>query len=173
MSIYKEQINLTSHGETPSFFDITPQVKEIIERSKIQNGICTVISPHTTCSVFFEEFVHDYTESGDEFLQADLNNVLKKIIPDNIAEGQYNYPGEKHYEAVASWPDAESYLPNGDRSALFNCDAHLKATLLGSSEVFEVDNGKLGVGVTGYIYFVDFDRTRSRNRKCKVIVLGE
>lgn len=173
MSIYKEQINLTSHGKTPSFFDITPQVKEIIERSKIQNGICTVISPHTTCSVFFEEFVHDYTESGDEFLQADLNNVLKKIIPDNIAEGQYNYPGEKHYEAVASWPDAESYLPNGDRSALFNCDAHLKATLLGSSEVFEVDNGKLGVGVTGYIYFVDFDRTRSRNRKCKVIVLGE
>lgn len=122
---------------------------------------------------FFEEFVHDYNENGDEFLQEDLNNVLKKIIPDETAEGQYNYPGEKHYEAVESWPDAKDYLPNGDRSALLNGDAHLKARLLGSSQVFEVDNGKLGVGVTGYIYFVDFDRTRERNRKCRVIILGE
>lgn len=173
MSIYKEQINLTSHGKTPSFFNITPSVKEAIKKSEIQNGICVVISPHTTCSVFFEEFVHDYTEDGDEFLQVDLNNVLQKIIPDNIAEGQYNYPGEKHYEAVASWPDVEAYLPNGDRSALLNCDAHLKATLLGSSETFEVDDGKLGVGTTGYIYFADFDRTRARTRKCKIIIIGE
>ncbi|WP_066499621.1 YjbQ family protein [Abyssisolibacter fermentans] len=173
MTIYKEQINLTSHGGTPSFFDITESVKEIIKKSKVQNGICVVISPHTTCSVFFQEFVHDYTENGDEFLQADLNNVLQKIIPDNVAEGQYNYPGEKHYEAVKSWPNVEAYLPNGDRSALLNCDAHLKATLLGSSQVFEVDEGKLGVGKTGYVYFVDFDRTRSRTRKCKIMVLGE
>ncbi|SKC63582.1 YjbQ family protein [Maledivibacter halophilus] len=173
MNIYKEQINLTSHGGTPSFFNITDSVKEAIKKSKIQNGICVVVSPHTTCSVFFEEFVHDYTEDGDEFLQVDLNNVLQKIIPDNVAQGQYNYPGEKHYEAVESWPNAEDYLPNGDRSALFNCDAHLKSTLLGSSQILEVDEGKLGVGKTGYVYFVDFDRTRSRSRKCRVIILGE
>ena len=59
MSIYKETIKLTSHGETPTFFDITPQVKQAIENSGIKNGICTVISPHTTCAVFLEEFVHD------------------------------------------------------------------------------------------------------------------
>ena len=94
MTVYKETIQLTSHGKTPTFFDITPQVKTAILNSKIKNGICTVISPHTTCAVFFEEFVHDYTENGDEFLQADLNNILQKLIPDNIAEGQYNYPGK-------------------------------------------------------------------------------
>lgn len=173
MTVYKEQITLISHGKTPTFFDITDSVKKVIKDSGIQTGICVVISPHTTCSVFFEEFVHDYNENGEEFLQTDLNNVLKKIIPDNIAEGQYNYPGEKHYQAVASWPNAESYLPDGDRSALFNCDAHLKSTILGSSETFEVDNGQLGVGKTGYVYFVDFDRTRPRERRCKIIVLGE
>lgn len=173
MAIYKENIELISHGKTPTFFNITPQVKACIQNSGIKNGICTVISPHTTCAVFFEEFVHDYTEDGDEFLQKDLNLVLKKIIPDNIAEGQYNYPGKKHYKAVASWKNAEEYLPNGDRTALLNCDAHLKATLIGSSETFEVDNGNLGVGTTGYIYFVDFDRTRARTRKCKIIIIGE
>ncbi len=173
MTVYKETIKLTSHGKTPSFFDITPQVKKAITDSNVKNGICTVISPHTTCAVFFEEFVHDYTENGDEFLQEDLNEVLQKIIPDNIAEGQYKYPGEEHYKAVASWPDAEAYLPGGDRTALLNCDAHLKATIIGSSETFEVDDGKLGVGTTGYVYFVDFDRTRSRTRKSKIIIIGE
>lgn len=173
MSVYKEQIKLASDEGKPTFFDITSSVKEAIKKSKIKDGICTVISPHTTCSVFFEEFVHDYNEHGNEFLQVDLNNVLKKIIPDHTSEEQYNYPGEKHYEAVKSWPNAESYLPNGDRSALFNCDAHLKSTLLGSSETLEVDGGKLGVGKTGYVYFVDFDRTRARTRKCKIIVMGE
>lgn len=173
MSVYKETIALQSHGNTPTFINITQQVKDAIAKSNIQNGICAVISPHTTCSVFFEEFVHDYTAEGDEFLQKDLNTVLEKIIPDNISEGQYNYPGEEHYKAVESWPDAAAYLPDGDRTALLNCDAHLKSTLIGSSEVLDVDNGKLGVGTTGYIYFVDFDRTRSRTRKCKITVIGE
>lgn len=173
MAVYKETILVESHGTTPTYVNITPQVKEAISRSNIQNGICSVISPHTTCSVFFEEFVHDFTEDGEEFLQVDLNNVLSKIIPDQTGEGIYLYPGEEHYKAVASWPDAEAYLPNGDRTALWNGDAHLKSTILGSSQIFDVDNGKLGVGTTGYIYFADFDRTRPRTRKCKIIIIGE
>ena len=153
-------IEVKSHGKTPTYIDITKDVRRVIEESGIKNGICAVISPHTTCSVFFEEFCHDYNEDGDEFLQEDLNNVLAKIIPDHVSKDQYVYPGEEHYKAV-------------DRTALFNGDAHLKSTLLGSSETFEVDNGKLGVGTTGYVYFADFDRTRPRTRKCKIVVLGE
>lgn len=173
MTVYKEQISVKSHGNTPTYVDITSEVKRIIEVSGIKNGTCTVISPHTTCSVFFEEFVHDYNEAGDEFLQEDLNNILEKLIPDQVTSDMYAYPGEKHYEDVESWPNAADYLPDGDRSALWNCDAHLKATLLGSSQVFDVDNGKLGVGTTGYIYFADFDRTRPRTRHCKIIIMGE
>ena len=68
MKIYKEQINLKSHGKTPTFINITPQVKDAIANSGIQSGIVTIISPHTTCSVFFEEYVHDTMEDGTEFL---------------------------------------------------------------------------------------------------------
>ena len=173
MAVFKKTIELKSHGKTPTYINITPDVRNVIEESGIQNGICTVISPHTTCAVFFEEFVHDVDEDGTEFLQKDLDTVLSKIIPDQVSATQYHYPGEKHYKAVESWPNAEAYLPRGDRAALWNCDAHLKATIIGSSEIFDVDNGNLGVGVTGYCYFVDFDRTRSRTRKCKIIVIGE
>ena len=173
MTVYKETINLQSTGGEPTFINITTQVRAAIENSGVKNGICTVISPHTTCAVFFEEFAHDIEANGMESLQLDLNNALKKIIPDHLTKEQYNYPGEEHYKAVESWADAEAYLPGGDRTALFNGDAHLKASILGSSETFEVDNGKLGVGTTGYIYFVDFDRTRPRPRKCKVVIIGE
>jgi len=173
MKIYKETIHLKSHGGTPTFFDITKNVKDIIQKSQIQNGVMHVISPHTTCSVFFEEYDHDETASGDRFLNLDLNDVLTTLFPDNTHEGQYRYPGNKHYEAVLAWDNAEDYIPGGDRTALLNADAHLKATLLGSSETFEIDQGKLAVGTTGYIYFVDFDRTRERDRKCRVVIMGE
>ena len=41
MKIYKEQIDLRSHGVTPTFINITPQVKEAIAKSGIQSGMPT------------------------------------------------------------------------------------------------------------------------------------
>lgn len=176
MSVHLETIPLQSHGGSPTFLDITGQVREAIRTSGITTGTCTVISPHTTCAVFFEEYVHDRLDDGTEFLQADLNDALARLLPDQTAvppEGEYRYPGPEHYADVASWPDAEAYLPGGDRTQLLNAEAHLKATLIGSSQTFAVVDGALGVGVTGYVYFVDFDRTRPRPRRCQIVVMGE
>ena len=106
------------------------------------------------------------------FLQNDLNTVLEKIIPNHTSATTYSYPGPEHYKDVESWPNVEEYLPNGDRSALWNGDAHLKATILGNSVTLDVEKNKLAVGKTGYVYFVDFDRTRERTRKFSVIVIG-
>ena len=103
MAVYKETIMLKSHGGTPTYVNITPQVREAIEKSGIKNGICVAISPHTTCSVFFEEFVHDYNEAGDEFLQEDLNDVLKKIIPDHVnADHIFILPNNKNIILAAN-----------------------------------------------------------------------
>ncbi|MBB5183040.1 YjbQ family protein [Catenisphaera adipataccumulans] len=173
MTVYRKVIKVQSHGGRPTYTNITDEVRKAIEESGVQTGICAVISPHTTCSVFFEEFCHDINEDGDEYLQQDLNEVLEKIIPNQDSLDTYHYPGEAHYKAVEAWPNAADYLPNGDRSALWNGDAHLKSTLLGSSETFDVTEGKLGVGSTGYVYFADFDRSRPRGRRCIITVLGE
>ena len=54
-----------------------------------------------------------------------------------------------------------------------NGDAHLKATILGSSETLAVVDGKLAIGKTGYVYFADFDKTRERTRKYRVVIIGE
>lgn len=166
-------IELNLKGKRVKFADITNMVKDAIKESKIKDGICVVISPHTTCSVYFEEYSHDKFEDGTEYLQYDLNSSLKKIVPDHDDSEQYNYPGKAHYEAVESWPNASEYLPNGDKTALWNGDAHIKSTIIGSSETFAVENNKLSIGKTGYIYFVDFDKTRSRIRKCKIVIIGD
>ena len=170
--MFKKEFSVKSHGKTPTYINITDMVNEAIKESQINDGLVIVLTKHTTCSIFYEEFTHDFDERGNEFLQNDLNIVLEKIIPNHISATTYSYPGPAHYKDVESWPNAEEYLPNGDHSALWNGDAHLKATLLGNSVTLDVENNKLAVGKTGYIYFVDFDRTRERTRKFSVIVIA-
>ena len=178
MSVYKELITgLESHGGTPTYLDITPQVQSIITKSGIQNGICCVISPHTTCSVFTDEIVQDRDENGDDYLHADLNGILDKIIPPQVSWDQYLYPGEKHFGHMMEWPreELEKWLPGLDKTKLWNADAHLRATVIGSSVTCEVDGGELLLNGNdqGRVFFVDFDRCRVRQRTCRVVVIGE
>lgn len=164
---------ITSREGMVSYHNITDSVRKAIEQSGVTNGTCTVVTPHTTCAVFFEEYTHDTDRNGIEFLQLDMNRILDTIVPPHNSAEAYLYPGEEHYCAVESWPDASMWLPGGDRSSLWNGDAHIKATLVGCSEVFAVVDCQLAVGKTGYVYFVDFDCTRARKRQYKIVVMGE
>ena len=123
--------------------------------------------------MFSEEFDHDYTPAGDTYLQADLNAGLERVFPEQHDWNTYRYPGLRHFEEVESWPNLDAWLPGGDRTMLWNGDAHLRSTLIGSNQTFEVADGKLEMNGLASIYFVDFDRTRERTRKVKVVVMGE
>ncbi|GAA1725717.1 YjbQ family protein [Brachybacterium phenoliresistens] len=176
MSTFSRTVSLHSHGGTPTFLDVTDQVRAAIADSGITTGTCTVISPHTTCAVYYDEFAHDSLADGTDFLQADLDAALSRMFPAQQdfppAQG-YLYPGEEHYREVEMWPEAATYLPGGDRRQLLNADAHLKATLIGSSEMVAVLGGEAAVGATGYLFFVDFDRSRPRERRCHIVVSGD
>lgn len=173
MAVYKGKVTVDTCAGRPDYVDITPQIRKIVEESGIKEGTVTVISKHSTCSVFFEEWDHDVAPNGESFLQMDLDDGLEKIFPEQKDWRYYRYPGLKHFEEVETWPDVEAYLPGGDRTLLWNCDAHLRSTLIGSNAVFEVADGKLVMGVTGYIFLVDYDRTRERTRTAQVVVMGE
>ncbi|WP_018664666.1 YjbQ family protein [Heyndrickxia acidiproducens] len=170
MTVYIDSISLKTVSDRPSYHDITKEVNKIVQDSKIKNGLCVVSSPHTTCSVYFEEYMHDKNYYGDEYLQVDLNNILEKIIPRERSENQYNSPGPEHikYGMAKVDPDYPA-----EKWTMLNTDAHLRSTLLGSSETFILKNGELLIGKVGYVYFVDFDQTRERNRTCNVLVMGE
>lgn len=171
MSIFTKTLDLHTCTGRPSYHNITEEVRQFVQGNQIQNGICVVQSPHTTCSVFFEEFVHDLDFNGDEFLQVDLNGLLDQMIPRELSENtNYRYPGPKHLDFLMGLND-----PNypADPGTILNGDAHIRGSLFGASETFIVKDGSPLIGTVGYIYFVDWDQNRERDRKCHLLVMGE
>lgn len=54
MAVFHKEINLTTIANRPSYHDVTADVMEALAISGIQDGICVVSSPHTTCAVFLK-----------------------------------------------------------------------------------------------------------------------
>jgi thiamine phosphate synthase YjbQ (UPF0047 family) len=170
MKVFHETMHVESCAGRVSYHNVTDQVKQIIEKSGISDGTVLVQTAHTTCSVIFEEFVHDVDFNGDEFLQVDMNRILDNIIPRELSENtNYRYPGPLHLDFLMSLND-----PNYpcDPGTILNGDAHIRASFFGPSEQFIVKECKPLIGDVGYIYFIDFDQNRERNRKCHVMVMG-
>ena len=171
MAVYQEEIEVVSNGNRVSYHEVTKEVREAVVKSKIQNGIVVITTPHTTCSVIYEEYSHDRDFCGDEYLQVDLNETLGKILPRCVTEGQYHHPGPEHVAFGEQDCDA-ALVP--DRRSLLNTEAHLKGSLLGESVTCAVKDGIIQINqVTGYFYFVDWDQNRPRTRKCNIVVMGE
>ena len=149
------------------YFNITKDIKELIAESGIVNGTITVQSLHTTCAVFFEEYVHDEDPTVTDYLQLDLNRCLRRIFPDETAfNDNYYYPGPKHMNR-----EDRPYVEFQGIS--LNGPAHLKSTMIGASQTFVIDQGVLQSGPFGSVWFVDFDTSRPRKRKCVLCINGE
>ena len=167
MSVYREEIALKSEKNHPTFHNVTAQVKEVVARSGIRNGICVVYSHHTTCSVMTQECSHDQTYYGLEYLQQDLVNIMERVVPQCLVEGQYMHPGPKHIDFAMN----EAHEVGAWTS--LNTDAHLRSTFFGRSETIVMVDGELDLGEFGYVYFIDWDQIRDRDRVAQVQIIGE
>jgi len=171
MAVYNEEITVHSNGNRESYHEITKEVREAVKKSKIKNGIVVITSPHTTCSVIYEEYSHDRNYCGDEYLQVDLNQVLEKMVPRCLTEGQYFHPGPEH--VAFGEKDCDTALVP-DRRSLLNTEAHIKASIMGESVTSALQDGVIQINqITGYYYFIDWDQNRPRERKCRIVVMGE
>ncbi|MCK9287475.1 MAG: secondary thiamine-phosphate synthase enzyme YjbQ [Sphaerochaetaceae bacterium] len=166
MKVYRESIKVQSAGRHPTFHDVTKEVKEILKKSQVKQGICIVYSHHTTCSVMTQECSHDKTYYDLEFLQQDLCNIMEKLVPTCRVEGQYMHPGPKHIEFAMSVGE------EGEWTSL-NTEAHLRSVIFGRSESIVIVDGELDLGEFGYVYFVDWDQIRARPRTVQVQIIGE
>ena len=163
--VYTEKFRVISNQGIPTFHNVTSQVREILAKSGIRAGIVTVYSHHTTCCVITQEAAFDMSMTGLETLQADFVEMFEHILPTQRKEGMYLHPGPK---ALAF---AEEH--GEDARGCHNTDAHLRSALTGRSEVIAVFDGEMDLGEFGYIYFIDFDQTRARERTVDVVVIGE
>ena len=83
------RFSISTKGFT-DIINITPQVSDFIKKSSIEEGICLISCPGSTCGITTIEY-----ESG---LIEDLKRILEKIIP--ISED---------YEHCKKWGDCNGY----------------------------------------------------------------
>ncbi len=163
--VYREKIEVMSSDRAITFHDVTNQIKEIIKNSKISNGIASVYSHHTTCSVITQELAFDMSITGLETLQQDFVECLQKIMPDCVRERTYLHPGPKALKFAEEHDE--------DARGCHNTDAHLRSALIGRSENIALIDGDMDLGEFAHVYFIDFDTTRGRKRTVQVTIIGE
>ncbi|HCS73865.1 MAG TPA: secondary thiamine-phosphate synthase [Clostridiales bacterium] len=163
--VVQKELELQSKGWIPTFHDISKEVLEIVAASGIKNGTCTIVSHHTTCSVMVQECSHDINSFDLEYLQQDLLDIMRKMIPDYAEEGQYRHPGPIHsqFGRYVNEP--------GDYTSM-NTDGHLRSVFFGRSESLTIKDGVLDGGEFAHIYFIDWDHVRARRRQANITIMG-
>lgn len=169
--IIHDSIRLETVAGRPSFHDITDNIEAMVDQNSITDGIIVISSSHTTCSLFFDEDMHDRNYFGDDFLHVDIAKMMDKIAPPMKSEGDYHSPGEKHIEFGLNLGDSE-FPP--EKWTMLNTDAHLKSSLFGSNSMtLIIKDKKILLGKLGKVFFVDWDQLRERNRNINIILMGE
>ena len=162
---FGKNFRLQSDDRKVTFHNVTDLVKETIAESGIKEGIVTVYSHHTTCSVITQEAAFDMSMTGLETLQQDLVDVMYRIAPLCTREGIYLHPGPKALKFAAEHGE--------DARGCHNTDAHLISSIIGRSVTVVIRDGVPDLGEFGFIYFIDFDTTRARSRTVDVMVIGD
>jgi len=87
--------------------DITEEVSDIVKKSKINEGICLVYTPHATAAIILNE-------NWDESVQEDFLQMLREIAP----EGRWKHDkqdgnGASHVKASIVGPSETMIMKDG------------------------------------------------------------
>ncbi len=115
---------------------ISEQVEEIIQQSKLQNGVVTVQTLHTTTGILVNESL--------ECLESDILDFFGDLVPETR-----NY--------------AHARMLHDYGSTAGNPTGHLKSILTGDHCHVYVKDGKITKGSAQEIYFMEYDGPSQRN----------
>jgi secondary thiamine-phosphate synthase enzyme len=126
--------------ERLALVDLTDTVMEFVRRSGVEEGLLSLWSMHTTCSVFINE--------SQEALETDIKAFLEHVV---AREGYYRHNDPK--------------LSDCDRQ---NADSHLRAMVLGHSVTMQISGGELVVGQWQRVLCAELDGPRTRTIRAQV-----
>jgi len=69
-----ERIHLSPGG--PGLVEITAEIEEIVARSDLRDGLCTLFVPHTSASLMIQE-------NADPAVRRDLESWLARLVPED------------------------------------------------------------------------------------------
>ena len=70
-----DEISVKTSSHT-QFIDITSKVSEVLQKTGIKDGICTVFTPHTTAGITINE-------NADPDVPRDIIKEMEKVVPLN------------------------------------------------------------------------------------------
>ena len=140
---------LTIHGETIlvgtdqriELVDLTNRVMEFVRRFNIREGLVSLWSMHTTCSLFINEF--------QTALLTDIKRFLEQMVARD-AEWLHNNPDHSDCDRM-------------------NADSHLRALLLGHNLTLQVSGGEVVLGQWQRVLMAELDGPRARSLRIQVI----
>ena len=139
---------VTIHGETfvidtdqrVELLDLTNRIMEFVRRFAISEGIVSIWSMHTTCTLFINEF--------QVALLADIKRFLERMV---ARDAEYLHNDPAHSDC--------------DRQ---NADSHLRAMLLGHSLTLQISGGEVVLGQWQRILMAELDGPRARSVRVQV-----
>ena len=134
-------------SRSPEFVDITDQVCNAIQDSKVWAGFAVVYSRHTTAAIIINEM--------EPLLLRDMERFLEDLAPRD------NYYQHNDF-SIRTVNMAQDEFPNGH--------AHCQHLMLGTSETIPILDGRPQFGQWQRIFLVELDRPR--NREFLVQILG-
>jgi len=67
------KLSIRTHTQS-ELMDITPLVRDIVHKSKIESGVCYIFVPHTTAGI-------TVNENADPSVKQDILSELDKLVP--------------------------------------------------------------------------------------------
>lgn len=99
------QISTDKHN---GLYDITEEVRTIVKKSKIRDGIATVYIQGATAAIMIQE-------NWDQSVQTDVINLLKKLIPAGVWEhDRQDDNADAHLKAGIVGPSETIPILDGD-----------------------------------------------------------
>ena len=140
--------SLTIHGETfvvqtdqrVEVIDLTNRVMELVRQFDIREGLVSIWSMHTTCTLLINEF------------QVALLSDIKRFLEQMVArDAEYMHNDPKHSDC--------------DR---MNADSHLRAMLLGHNLTLQISGGEVVLGQWQRILMAELDGPRARSLRVQI-----
>jgi secondary thiamine-phosphate synthase enzyme len=139
---------LTIHGEVfivqtdqrVEVIDLTNRVMEFVRRFEVREGLVSIWSMHTTCTLFINEF--------QNALLSDIKRFLETMV---ARDAEYMHNDPQHSDC--------------DR---MNADSHLRAMLLGHNLTLQISGGEVVLGQWQRMLMAELDGPRARSLRVQI-----
>lgn len=143
---------MVAHGETLSvvttrrveIIDLTDRVMAMARSAPVREGIGSIVSLHTTCTLFINEF--------QAALVQDMTTFLERLAG---RDGPWRHNDPEHSDC--------------DRN---NADSHLRALVLGHAVPLQISGGELVLGQWQRILMAELDGPRTRTVRLSLLGVG-